>query len=152
MRSSSSSVFLSVAIALVTTSALSAEPREPDRHPLRALECVSATISTANLEFRATGLEPAWTLELGGGQCLTFAVPGTDVLVSAALPEPMQVMKAGGALYGVHTQAHALQIGIERRNCPGDLNGAYTTHTVSVRLNGQEYRGCGGEPSGARGD
>ena len=149
MRSSPSSVLLSVAIALVTTNALSAEPGDPDRHPLRALECVGANVSPSHPEFRATGLEPAWTLELGGGRCVTFAVPGTDVLVFAALPEPMQVMKAGGALYGVQNKAHQLQIGIERRNCPGDLNGAYTTHTVSVRLNGQEYRGCGGTPTGA---
>ena len=152
MRSSSSAALFSLSIAVASANAFSAEPREPNRHPLRALECVSATINPANLEFRATGLEPAWTLELGGGRCLVFAVPGTDVVVYAPLPESMQVMKAGGALYGVQTPAHALQIGIERRNCSGDLNGAYTTHTVSVRLNGQEYRGCGGEPTGARGD
>ena len=149
MRSSPASLLLSVAIAVASANAFSADPREPDGQPLHALECVSASISPSHPEFRATGLEPAWTLELGGGRCVTFAVPGTDVLVIAALPEPMQVMKAGGALYGVQTKAHQLQIGIERRNCAGAPNGAYTTHTVSVRLNGQEYRGCGGAPTGA---
>ena len=147
MRSSPSVALLSLAIAVASANAWSADPREPDRQSLRSVECVS--ISPAHPEFRATGLEPAWTLELAGGQCVTFAVPGTDVLVSAALPEPMQVMKAGGALYGVQNTAHQLQIGIERRNCPGDPNGVYATHTVSVRLNGQEYRGCGGAPTGA---
>ena len=135
MRSSLPAIFLCIATAVASANALSAG------------ECVK--VDTANPEFRATGSEPAWTLELGGGRCVTFAVPGTDVLVFAALPEPMQVMKAGGALYGVQNKAHQLQIGIERRNCSGDLNGAYTTHTVSVRLNGQEYRGCGGAPTGA---
>jgi uncharacterized membrane protein len=144
MRFNPFAALLPLALTLASANASSAEPRDPARLPPAALECVAGDLRTANPEFRAGGLEPAWTLELDGAQCLAFSVQDTGVLVFAALPETMAVMKAGGALYGVRTRTHELQIGIERRNCPGVSNGSVTTHTVTIRLNGQEYRGCGG--------
>lgn len=146
MRSSLSAALLTIAIAVASPNALSAEP---GRHPLHSLECVKGSRTTAHLEFRAAGREPAWTLEFDGGRCLTFAVHGADLIVFATPPEAMRLVNAGGALYGLHTPAHELQIGIERKNCLRDVNGAFTTHTVTIRLDGREYRGCGGARAGS---
>lgn len=50
---------------------------------------------------------------------------------------------AGATIYSATTEAHSLTITIRHEVCHDAMSGEEMTHTVTVMLDGTEYRGCG---------
>src|SRR5689334_3170163 len=73
-----------------------------------AASCLPGDVVTASWDeaarsgvaFRAVGLAPSWTLELGQGQCLHFMDHDTARLISASMPGTLGDVPGGGLVYG----------------------------------------------------
>lgn len=146
MQKKSFSGILLMAV-LASAHATAADLRAEASHP----SCVPSDVVTASwedarrsgVEFRAVGLAPSWTLELGQGQCLHFIDHDSARLISASMPEPLSDVRSGGLLYAAHSETLDLQVGIERRVCSSATNADAMSHTVVIRVDGKEYTGCG---------
>ncbi|HEX5819432.1 MAG TPA: META domain-containing protein [Gemmatimonadales bacterium] len=93
--------------------------------------------------FRAHGNEPFWGLEITR-TTLTFRTPdGRPV----TLPSPRPTLAAGSRRYAARGDGHDLAATVTDRICTDDMSGMPYPSTVTVVLDGREYRGCGGEPA-----
>ena len=61
--------------------------------------------------------------------------------VTTPVPTPRD--SAGTTIYDATTEAHRLTINIRQDVCHDTMSGEEMTHTVTVVLDGKEYRGCG---------
>jgi len=61
--------------------------------------------------------------------------------VTTPVPTPRD--SAGVTIYDVTTEAHRLTITIREAVCQDSMSGEVMTHTVTIVLDGTEYRGCG---------
>ncbi|WP_158590478.1 MliC family protein [Noviherbaspirillum cavernae] len=91
--------------------------------------------------FRGVGNEPGWLLEIGARQWIRFTGDYGNTTVSAPLPVP--AVEDGRTVYRTRTTAHVLEAIVEREVCFDTMSGAQFEATVTVRMDGREYRGCG---------
>ncbi|HEX5634584.1 MAG TPA: META domain-containing protein [Gemmatimonadales bacterium] len=98
-------------------------------------------VSASPGPYRARGNEPFWSLELGAER-IVFRTPDGPP-VEMPVPDPREV--PGGRQWIAETEAHRLVLTVLEQRCVDDMSGMPSPHTVTVSLDGREYRGCGGE-------
>ncbi|MGH7482797.1 MAG: COG3650 family protein [Longimicrobiales bacterium] len=95
------------------------------------------------VDFRAFGQEPGWTLEIDRERWLRFLGDYGEREVFTPVPSP-DTSRPGMIVYDATTQAHHLLVTILDEPCSDIMSGEPFPSTVIVRLDGVEYRGCGG--------
>ncbi len=94
-------------------------------------------------DFRAAGQEPFWRLEIAKGKEIRFTQVGKVDAVTP-VPEPVTNRESGARSYHAVTEANDLRVIIEPTPCTDAMSGKPFETTVTITLNGQTYRGCGG--------
>lgn len=94
-------------------------------------------------DFRASGTEPFWGLEIKPGQEIRFTRVGERDVVTP-IPAPATDATTAATTYHAVTEANDLRVVIEPTRCTDSMNGHSFAATVTVILNGQAYHGCGG--------
>ena len=96
-------------------------------------------------DFRAIGQEPGWQLELRKGSEIRFTYDyGKGTAVTPA-PKPRVDSSNGTRTYHSVTEANDLEVVIVPVACADSMSGRQFSATVTVKLNGKSYRGCGEE-------
>lgn len=98
------------------------------------------------VDFRATGNEPGWYLEIYDGERMHFVYAYGEQEVTTPVPVP--TTEAGRTVYHAQAEAHDLTVMLEDTACTDSMSGAAFPTTVSVTLDGETYRGCGRDLSG----
>ena len=101
-------------------------------------ECTPFDDSTA--PYRARGNEPGWHVDIGEDAVEVVAQYGE---VTKSAPRPEVVIEAGGYVFDM--PAIGTRLWIEDGLCDDDMSGMPYPHRAVLKLNGQEYRGCGAE-------
>jgi len=102
--------------------------------------------SGAPAPFRARGNEPGWSLEIGARDMTLFADYGE---LRLAGPAPAPVHSADTTRYSARPQGHVIDVTVVHRLCHDGMSGFPYPSIVTVRLDGRELHGCGGERLGA---
>ncbi len=122
------------------------------RPKYRALFALAATLAwstacqravDAPLNFRALGQEPFWRLDIDGGNHIRFERLGETPVVTP-VPEAQTAEISGARTYHAINEANDLRLVIEPVPCTDTMSGQSFETTVTVTLNQQDYRGCGG--------
>ena len=85
--------------------------------------------------YRAIGTEPFWDLEIG--RDLVFTDRGNNVRVVQATPRP--IIGFAGEIY----QTQRLNVNIVHSRCSDGMSDRSYPDTVTLRVDGRDYRGCG---------
>lgn len=93
------------------------------------------------VQFRATGQEPGWFLEIKPGQQILLVgdYGGSRYLFDA--PEP--ALNSGTAIYRAQNDQHQLSIEINTDWCQDSMSGQVFSNRVVLNLDGRELHGCG---------
>jgi uncharacterized membrane protein/membrane-bound inhibitor of C-type lysozyme len=94
------------------------------------------------VQFRATGKEAEWVLEVWKDR-ISFT---DNIYGSAVVPGSVPEERDGTTLYVSTTEAHRLQVIIDQRECVDSMTGKHFEASVEVNLDGDGYRGCGYAP------
>ncbi|NOR79651.1 MAG: hypothetical protein GQ529_02275 [Methyloprofundus sp.] len=96
------------------------------------------------VDFRALGNEPGWTLELVGDDTIIFShfydKINKYVFIRSA-PEVDQVARK--AVYKAKNEEHELSVTISGTPCQDSMSGESFESSVTVRLDGKLFNGCG---------
>jgi uncharacterized membrane protein len=95
------------------------------------------------IDISAAGYGPDWTFRLDHEGRLTFSSERARALVLMAAPAAGGIGGAGGLVYGAQSEAHQLVAEIAAASCTDGKSGEHLTHRVTIRFQGEEYRGCG---------
>ena len=94
------------------------------------------------VEFRGTGNEPGWVLEI-----LPDRMIFVDAYGARRVATPRPARQSGGApadeLYVAETESHRLAVRIRPGPCIDSMSGARHGSGVEVELDSASYRGCG---------
>ena len=103
---------------------------------------IRADARLRGVDFRATGNEPGWVLEVLGDR-IVFV--GSDGAERVTVPRPAaQVDFANGeTVYVAATDAHRVRVLIRERECVDSMSGDRSEASVSVEIDDRAYRGCG---------
>ena len=94
------------------------------------------------VDFRATGNEPGWYLEMQRDRQILFV--GSYGRQRALLPwVEAEIIGDRGQSYHALTEGHDLRIDILQETCADTMADSVFSHTVRVVLNGSELQGCG---------
>lgn len=121
---------------------------ERDNHP--RVECknnrAKAIWEDAKLrgaDFRATGNEPGWHLEISKGYGIVFVTNyGSDRYIFTT-PQPTSNDASRTASYVVNENGHELVITLEGKRCADSMSDEQFETTVTVILDGAQLSGCG---------
>ncbi|MDZ7621957.1 MAG: META domain-containing protein [Candidatus Competibacteraceae bacterium] len=105
-------------------------------------ECTSA--DDAAPVFRATGNEPGWLLEIGDQETTLLTNYGENRL---AAPTPVPERTSDGQIYVANIDGQSLTVTISAQLCADTMSGMPHPNTVTVLLDGETLRGCGGDPA-----
>ncbi|MFL5522124.1 MAG: META domain-containing protein [Gemmatimonadales bacterium] len=97
---------------------------------------------TLDQTFRAHGNEPFWGLEISR-TAITFRTPDDPLLT---LPSPAPVLVSGRRRYIARGDGHQLTATVADRVCTDGMSDMTYPSSVTVVVDGREYRGCGGDP------
>jgi len=95
------------------------------------------------VDFRARGNEPGWHMEITAGEKILFVGDYGNNRYAFDTPEPLVDGQARRTNYRAKNAQHELSILIEGRPCQDSMSGEPFDTTVTVNLDGREYRGCG---------
>ena len=99
-------------------------------------------LAQPGIDFRAAGSDPSWLFELQRAGSVRFVAEGHTIVVSAARDFFVSAAHRG-VIYGAHSDTRELVADIVEIACSDAISGERLTHTVTIRLNGREYHGCG---------
>ena len=85
--------------------------------------------------YRAIGTEPFWDLEIG--RDMVFTDRGNDARVVQPTPRPISGF--AGEIY----QTQRINVNIVHSRCSDGMSERSYPDTVTVRVDGRDYRGCG---------
>ncbi len=118
--------------------------------PDRSYSCASdpgrAVWEAARLrgvDFRATGNEPGWLLEITEGETILFVTDYGERRYEFRTPEPRVHQKVAMTVFQAGNDAHALSVTLRGEGCQDTMSGAMFDTRVSVRLDEDDYTGCG---------
>jgi len=94
--------------------------------------------------FTATGNEPGWRLDIGPAQ-ITLLMNNGSTRIVAPLAAPQ--ITGNTRSYVTASDGRSLTATIMDQTCADNMSGMPHPNTVVVRFNGQELRGCGGDPA-----
>jgi heat shock protein HslJ len=124
------------------------------RRPLLLLACCALFPATAllaqspdpasGLPLKASGNEPAWTLDIGPER-LTFITEAGATRIVLPLPSPTRI--DGGRRYEARSDAHTLTASVLDTVCVDSMSGLPRPHTVEVTVDGKTLKGCAGDAS-----
>jgi uncharacterized membrane protein len=117
----------------------SAEDTFPD---FEASAQVDEQARQRGVAFRAVGQEPGWLLEIDQERITLLTDYATDTLVTA-VPRPTTDQGTRTTVYRAATDDQEVRITIRVEPCVDVMSGQGFPATVTVVLNGVEYRGCG---------
>ncbi len=100
-----------------------------------------ADAARRGIDFRAQGNEPAWFLEVDERQHIRLVTDYGERSILTPAPEPG--FSGGVVHYDVQTDAHRLRLEIEPRACEDSMSAEAFDTRVQVRLDNEEFRGCG---------
>lgn len=103
---------------------------------------VWAAARRRGVDFRASGNEPGWYLELSRGDSLRLEYDYGEDELTVATPDPSGEPSGGGVRYRAETGEHVLTVTIADEPCTA-MSGTGFPKTVTVDLDGTSYRGCG---------
>lgn len=98
--------------------------------------------AAAAAPFRARGNEPGWSLEIGATEMTLLADYGELRVVG---PAPAPANAGDTTLYSARPQGHVIEVTVVHRICHDGMSGFPYPSIVTVRLDGRELHGCGGE-------
>ena len=102
---------------------------------------IRADARLRGVEFRATGNEPGWSLEMLQDRILFLEQDGARV--TAPRPAPQVDPTSGGTVYAAETEAHRIRVLIRESECVDSMSGERSESSVAVEIDGRAYRGCG---------
>ncbi|PNU21446.1 hypothetical protein C2E25_02520 [Geothermobacter hydrogeniphilus] len=94
------------------------------------------------VDFRATGNEPGWFLEIDQEQIVLVSNYGRDRFTFPS-PPPQTDRQARQTRYVTSTPDHRLNILLEGVACRDDMSGEAFETRVELELDGRKLRGCG---------
>jgi membrane-bound inhibitor of C-type lysozyme/uncharacterized membrane protein len=95
------------------------------------------------VDFRAIGNEPGWNLEIIQREKIVFVGNYGQDRYEFINPERSSDQQARSTVYSVRNDQHQLSVMIVGRLCHDTMSGEALESTVTVILNGKQYRGCG---------
>jgi uncharacterized membrane protein len=95
------------------------------------------------VDFRARGNEPGWHMEITASEKILFVGDYGNNKYAFDSPEPSVDEQARTTTYKAQDAQHDLSILLEGRPCQDTMSGEPFDTTVTVILDGREYRGCG---------
>lgn len=113
------------------------DPGYPQPYPPQPYPGTEAT-------YRAIGTEPFWDLTIG--RDMMFTDRGTNMVVS----EPAPPVRTGTA--GETYQGRRINVNIVHSRCNDGMSDRTYPDQVQVRVDGRDYRGCGGGPGFFQGE
>lgn len=93
--------------------------------------------------FRAIGQEPGWLVNVQADGRIDVQTGYGEAVYHLPPVEPEVDGGSGRTVYRVETEAHRATIVIEDEPCRDAMSGWPYEATVSMDLDGREYRGCG---------
>ena len=94
------------------------------------------------VEFRASGNEPAWVLELMADRMVFVGAYGTE-RVTTPRTGGSGASTPGGAVYSGAVEGHRLTARVLPGPCFDTMSGEQSASNVEVDVDGKTYRGCG---------
>lgn len=101
-----------------------------------------ADAKSRGIDFRATGNEPGWVLELDADLQIEFIGDYGNYRVVTPVPVPT-LDSAQKSSYHAITETHDLLVTIETKTCRDTMSDAQFTQQVRILLDGKAYNGCG---------
>ena len=95
------------------------------------------------VDFRAIGNEPGWNLEIIKSEKIVFVGDYGKKRYEFITTEPSIDQQARTTVYEVQNDKHELSVIIIGRRCHDTMSGEAFETTVTVILDGKNYRGCG---------
>ena len=101
-----------------------------------------ADTEPVHIDFRAAGYDPAWLFELERRGGIRFISDGRTTVVPPVRDFSVSPVHAG-IIYVTRTDSHELLADIVQLSCSDPVSGERLSHTVTIRVDGREYHGCG---------
>jgi membrane-bound inhibitor of C-type lysozyme/uncharacterized membrane protein len=95
------------------------------------------------VDFRAVGNEPGWFLEIRWRHRIVFVGDYGQSRYEFPAPEPQVDQAARKTLLSTRDGGHELVVELRGRPCHDSMSGEPFETTVTVRLDGKTYPGCG---------
>ena len=102
---------------------------------------IRADARLRGVDFRATGNEPGWSLEMLQDRIVFLDQGGARV--TTPRPSPQVDPASGETVYAAATEAHRIRVLIRESECVDSMNGERSESSVAVEIDGRAYRGCG---------
>jgi putative lipoprotein len=93
------------------------------------------------VDFRATGNEPGWHLEIKEGRQLLYV--GDYGARRLLLEAPEKTADDSGIRYRARSANDAIEVQVSDTPCTDSMQGTAFPATVEVQVNGRFYQGCG---------
>ena len=98
---------------------------------------------TRDVVLRATGNEPGWYMEVTAGNTILLVTDYGQKRYSFPETETRSDPHAQSNVLQAVNDGHRLEVILERKPCVDTMSGEQLDTRVTVRLDDQEYRGCG---------
>ncbi|MFZ0390516.1 MAG: MliC family protein [Calditrichia bacterium] len=95
------------------------------------------------VDFRAVGNEPGWYLEITGGGETVFVTDYGQSEYHFTTPEPEVDREAGRSEYLMENNNRQMKVILEGKWCRDNATGEQFETTVTVRIDGRVFHGCG---------
>jgi len=95
------------------------------------------------VDFRAVGNEPGWELRISNGDQIAFVTDYGGTHYEFTAPNPQTDQEARKTQYRIISDSHEMEVILDGRSCQDTMSDETFETTVTVRLDGTEYRGCG---------
>ncbi len=93
-------------------------------------------------DFRATGNEPGWFMEIAYDSIIVVADYG-ELTLSFPTPTPVEDAANLQTTFETTTGEHSLRVLLEARRCQDSMADESYETTVTIHLDGRELQGCG---------
>jgi putative lipoprotein len=97
--------------------------------------------TAADFHLRAIGQEPGWLLEIDPPNEIRFSYDYGQRTLTTPVPPPAD--SAGTKVWNAKAGSYDLRIVVADTPCEDVMSGKPYPATVTVTLNGKEFRGCG---------
>jgi uncharacterized membrane protein len=95
------------------------------------------------VDFRATGQQPGWSLELTLDDEIVFVEDQSETVYRFTTPTPEVDATVRKTTYLAKSSEHELVLTLKARPCMGSASAEPLEVTVQVELNDSTYQGCG---------
>jgi membrane-bound inhibitor of C-type lysozyme len=95
------------------------------------------------VDFRATGNEAGWTLEITLDQDMVFTTHYGESSYRFLTPEPDINPSVRETSYLVENADHQMSVRLKGQSCQDSVSGETVAVTVTIELDGARYAGCG---------